>query len=216
MQQVARCFICNMPILQRFSSIFFFGLSGPLLLLFCHLILVIFPISLFASASGGESCTLLHDFEDEHDLERFLTWECHSWYQLDRNHSTHGAHSLRVELYPWEKRRYQGISLAPFTDDVRSWKGWHWLRIDFYNPASTPLSLTCRIDDRRSPPYSDRFNQTFSVPPGPSTLILDLLEMTTSGTGRPLEMGKIRSLLFFVTAPKSKLVFYMDNVRLCR
>ncbi len=161
---------------------------------------------------GQGACVVLHGFESEQEIEEQILWQCRNWFERDRRHATEGSFSLRVELYPPQK--YAGITLSTVLD---SWKGWRWLRVDLFNPSRQPIALTLRIDDRKDdPPYADRVNHSFVLRPGMNRFELDLASVRTSGTKRPLRLESVCHFLFFTAEPREPVIFFMDNVRLCK
>jgi hypothetical protein len=168
--------------------------------------------SLSLGPEGQGACVVLHDFESEQEIEEQIVWQCRNWFERDRRHATKGGFSLRVELYP--PQRYAGITLSTVLD---SWEGWRWLRADFFNPSGQPIPLTLRIDDRKDcPPYADRVNHSFVLRPGMNRFELDLASVRTSGTKRPLRLDSVCHFLFFTVEPSQPVIFFMDNVRLCK
>ena len=157
-------------------------------------------------------CLVLYDFETEQELEEHIHWQCRDWFQRDSRHAASGRFSLRVELYP--PQMYAGITLSPVLD---SWRGWRYLKADLFNPSNRPVRFTVRIDDRKDyPPYEDRVNYPFVMEPGWNHFVLDLEQVRTSGTKRPLRLDSVCRLLFFTSGLEEPLVFFMDNIRLCK
>jgi len=152
----------------------------------------------------------LFDFEKESELD-LLHWKCGTMMERDKHHATSGQYSLRLEMYGNEEYPGFGAGIK------ESWAGAGKFLVDVYNPASTEITLSYRIDDRKdNPPYADRANGRLVVMPGENTLSLDLDSMRTSGSGRQLDLDRICSLLFFVHRPEKKIIVYLDNMRLLR
>ncbi len=150
----------------------------------------------------------LFDFEKESELD-LLRWKCGVMMERDRNHATSGLYSLRLEMYGNDE--YPGFNARI----EESWVGAGKLLVDVYNPASSKLLLSYRIDDQKeSPSYAERANGRLVVLPGQNTLSLDLANMRTSGSRRLLDLDRICSLYFFVQRPEGKITLYLDNMRL--
>lgn len=150
----------------------------------------------------------LFDFEEEWELD-FLRWRCGTLLEQDDRHVTSGRRSLRVELYPNDE--YPGLTC--FFEEGRMAAG--RLLVDIHNPAAEPIGLSWRIDDRRdNPPYADRANGRFVARPGDNVFAVDLVGLTTSGTGRLLQPEAVSRLALFVRRPEKPLVFFVDNIRL--
>jgi hypothetical protein len=153
---------------------------------------------------------VLNDFESDADLDR-LHWRCHVLYSLSPEHATRGSRSLRMELYPSE---YPG--LTPFLG-VKDWRGFSAIGFDIFNPGEREVRLTLRIDDReKTPEYGDRYNEAIVLKPGPNRVVKVLADLKTSGSKRPLNLGRIYRFLMFVVRPQEKIVLYVDNIRLVK
>ena len=172
------------------------------------IVLSIFLCLLLGCCSEQPNERILFDFETDRELDRFH-WKCHTLLALSDDHVTHGRKSLKLELFPSE---YPG--LAPMIKDT-NWSKHETLRFDVYNPQSSVLPLTVRIDDRdESADFNERSNKTFSIKPGANTVSIPLKSLVTSGGGRPLNLKSIRRLVVFMGQPKETTVLYFDYFRL--
>ena len=161
--------------------------------------------------SQALNCSTIYDYENKGELSG-LYYQCHTWYELDSEHATSGAKSLRVEMYP--PGNFPGLRLK---DLKGPWENVHQIRLDIFNPLKRPLPVTVRIDDRdKSPPYADRINHTVLLRPGTNKVILDLDRLTTSGTGRHLVPKRIVAFMLFVDHPKAPVTIFVDNIRVCK
>jgi hypothetical protein len=125
---------------------------------------------------------ILFDFETDAELDR-MHWKCFTMFTLSGEHVTHGAKSLRMELYPssWP-------GLTPKLN-VRNWRGFEAIGFDAYNPESNDIALALRIDDRKDfPDYDDRYNQSFILKPGMNRLEIPFNNLVTSATKRKLDL----------------------------
>jgi hypothetical protein len=170
---------------------------------------IIVGLLLFASCGGGlPEERILFDFESDGELNRFH-WKCHTLFSLSQEHISHGKKSLRLDLYPSD---YPG--LTPMIEQ-RDWSRYKALFFDVYNPGEKALSLTVRIDDRADyPDYRDRFNRAFALQHGMNRVMIPFETLVTSGTGRRLDLTKIRRLFIFMVHPESRVVLYVDYIRL--
>ena len=167
----------------------------------CLLILV-------ACHRGIPAERVLFDFESDSELDRFH-WRCHTLFSLSDEHVTHGARSLRLELYPSD---YPG--LKPMLEE-NDWRGYKALCFDIYNPDEKELRISVRIDDREDyPNYDDRYNRTFILRPGMNRMRISLDTLVTSGTRRKLDLSKIYRVVIFVARPERRVVLYVDYLRL--
>lgn len=152
---------------------------------------------------------ILNDFEGEADLEQ-IAWHCRTTFSLSGQYRSHGQSGLLMTLYP---DLYPGLHLL-LTPPMRQWRGYRYLALDVINPGSTPLALHYRIDDYQNPEYEDRINGSFPLQPGENRLRLDLEQLKTSGSKRPLNLDRIWALMFFQVSPAQPLVLGVDYVRL--
>jgi hypothetical protein len=170
------------------------------------LLIVLCTPTICCTKSASEK--VFFDFESDSELDRFY-WRCHTLFGLAKEHATHGIMSLRLELHPSD---YPGLTPAlPDTD----WKGYKSFDFDVYNPQEEVIPLGVRIDDRKDyPDWSDRYNQTFSLSPGPNVIRIPLDSLVTSETNRRLNQRKIYALFIFMANPRGKTVLYFDYLRL--
>lgn len=163
---------------------------------------------LLGCSGGREGERVLLDFETDTELDG-LRWQCRVMCTLSDRYATHGAKSLRLELYP---ALYPGV--APLLTE-HDWRGFEQLCFDVYNPHERTVRLEVRIDDRRdNPAYEDRYNGGVLLEQGMNSLCIPLASLTTSGTGRRLRLNDIRKLILFTPQPAEPLVLYLDYLRL--
>lgn len=164
--------------------------------------------SFFGCHVGKPSEKILFDFESDRELDRFH-WKCHTLFSLAKENATHGKCSLKLELYP---SQYPG--LAPMIAD-NDWSNYKALKFDVYNPKSTPLEITVRIDDRvECSNYGDRYNKVFHINSGINHVIIPFSQLLTSGTNRLMNVKFIYKLLIFMAHPEDETILYVDYIRL--
>ena len=173
---------------------------------FSCLVLALLIIPCGCSSPHVERPLVLYDFEDGSQLDS-LSWKCGTLYRRVHEHAASGTYSLMVEMYP-------GVEWPGFGFGVKDgWNGYQRLSIHIFNPASVPLTLTCRIDDRRdNPPYADRVNRRITLEPGDNNVIFNLSELRTSGTGRRLNPGNICCFLLFMHRLDHVVTIYIDDI----
>ena len=120
--------------------------------------------------------------------------------------------ALKIQL---TRKLYSGISLRNMPAD---WRAYSALALYFYNPASTAITITLRIDDlkhsRNPEGYSDRFNQQHQIPSGNSHWIIPLDDIAQAPTLRQLDLSDIRLISLFSSRAESKQVLYLEQVEL--
>jgi hypothetical protein len=151
------------------------------------------------------------DFEQDRDLDE-LEWSCGALFRLSDAHATTGKRSLEMSLYPatdGDTEHYPGVAFTNFDPD---WFGRRALVFDAHNPEAAPLPLEVRIDDRESPDYEDRFNASYTLAPGGNRVSIPLAALRTSGTKRPLRLGRIRTVALFLANPEERHTLFLDRV----
>ena len=153
---------------------------------------------------------IIYDFESESVLDG-IHWKCHTLYSLSSLHAVHGKRSLKLEMFP---SPYPG--LAPFLK-YHDWKDYKSFCFEVYNPLSEKIKLVVRVDDKRQAlEYSDRYNKSFIIVPGPNSVRIPFNTLKTSKTDRPLELENIYRFLVFMSHPEKKHVLYLDYFRLLK
>jgi len=154
-----------------------------------------------------------YDFERPEDLDR-LKWKCGVQFTISDQYATQGKKSLALHLFSPGKddfNKYRGVIFQNFSPD---WSDDDFLIIDVYNPQDKPLPMTLRIDDRKSPPYDDRFNKELLFLPGENQLLIPLETLYTTEGNRQLNRKNIRHVSLFYSYPKENYLLYIDNCRL--
>jgi len=93
--------------------------------------------------------------------------------------------------------KYPGIVLSHFP---RDWRGLRALELLIFNPATTPIEMTVRIDDVHYNfrlDIDDRYNQSFRVLPGKNRIEIPLSDVVTAPRGRQFDLGHVQSLLVY-------------------
>ncbi len=154
---------------------------------------------------------LLSGFEISSEAAR---WGGGSRQILDHQIAYSGAASLRVEL---STQLYSGVGLKHFPAD---WSGYRLVRLHLYNPDSEPLKLHFRIHDQlhrlHDNVHSDRFNASFTLPPGWMKIEIPLAQVAVAPKTRSMEMRRIAGMLLFVGKLERPRSFHIDEVRLVR
>ncbi|MCP4670318.1 MAG: hypothetical protein GY857_03320 [Desulfobacula sp.] len=176
---------------------------------FKNILMVFLGISLlFSCSKPNQRELILHDFEEESSLDE-VHWKCHTLFSLSNLHAAHGKQSLKLELFP---SSYPGFAPALKFHD---WANYKSFSFKVYNPSSEKFKLVLRVDDKKQAlEYSDRYNQSFKIMPGPNTLKIPLSTLKTSKTDRPLNLENIYRFLVFMSHPDKKYVLYLDHFRL--
>lgn len=93
---------------------------------------------------------------------------------------------------------YSNVAL---TEVVRNWSSYKQLVMDWYNPESVSLALTCRIHDKwhrdSDNAIDDRFNALVTIEPGVNRIYFDLAQVQNLPNGRKMSMDAIVALMCF-------------------
>lgn len=165
--------------------------------------------SLIDEAISRHQFPLLSGFETPFEIER---WEGGDRLSVEPVSPISTDRLLKLTLTTDE---YSGTELKYFDGN---WANARQLKVNFYNPGTTPLPITCRIHDLQhsdgNEEYEDRFNRGLFLTPGWNPVEIDLDEVKHSPSDRVMDMSRIRSVIFFaVSLPESRIV-YLDDVRL--
>ncbi len=152
--------------------------------------------------------SILFDFESNAELDQ-LHWSCHTLFSLSNDHVTHGAKSLKMELFP---SAFPGLAVELPASD---WRGYREVCFDAYNSMDKSVQVEVRIDDRKDfPEYKDRYNKSFVLKRGSNRIVIPLATLVSSGTNRPLNLGRISRLFIFMNHPAQKIILYVDTISL--
>jgi hypothetical protein len=99
----------------------------------------------------------------------------------------------------------------PFKD----WNGFAVLMINLYSTAERPVILNLRLEDRtREQPPENRVDYALRVVPGANDFFIPLEALSTTPSGRKLNMSRIRRIGFHLGEPTEPLRIYFHRVRI--
>jgi predicted MPP superfamily phosphohydrolase len=151
---------------------------------------------------------VLFDFESEKELKQ-LNWECHKWFELSGENATSGKYALKVNL---PTGQYPGII---FQDIRNDWSGFHYLRMDVFNPAKERINFHIRIDDYKGGvEYANRFDTNFELKQGRNQISIPLDSIKTNLHHRPLNLRRIKRVIVFLMNNTKPRELYLDHIRL--
>ncbi len=120
-----------------------------------------------------------------------------------------GSRVGRLILFP---ATYSGFRID---DPYPDWSGHDTLLIDFFSDEDAIIHLVLRIDDRRhNQSYDDRFNYSFPVPPGISSILVPLDRIRTAPVKREMQMQDIAAIHIFAFEATDTVTLYIDDMRL--
>ena len=171
------------------------------------LLIVVYPC-IIISCYNNFSEYILCDFEAIEDLDR-LGWECHSLLSLSHEHATHGAASLKTEIFPTGSFR-----LMPWFDR-HDWSIYKSLCFDVYNPSGEDMHIYVRIEDRKIVhEYNDAYYDKVSLRPGLNHIDIPLKILHTKNSSRKISLEHIYRFYITMFPPAKKTVLYFDYLRL--
>jgi hypothetical protein len=99
----------------------------------------------------------------------------------------------------------------PFKD----WNGFSVLMINLYSTGERPVILNLRLEDRtREQPPENRVDYALRVVPGANDFFIPLEALSTTPSGRRLNMSRIRRIGFHLGEPMEPLRIYFHRVRI--
>jgi hypothetical protein len=114
----------------------------------------------------------------------------------------------------WSVKKGQGAAITvqyPYP----VWSGYRNFLIDIFSAQVTENKVFLRINDiRHNFKYSDRFNTTLLIQPGPNHFTIPLTEVETAPAGRVMDMTGIANIIIFVDSGTPELTLFLDNIRL--
>jgi len=153
---------------------------------------------------------ILFDFETESELDR-IQWSCHTLSELTDKKISHGARSLKVDMYP---SKYPGVTLQLYDHDWRSYKV---LQFYVFNPQSEDVRLSVRIDDKKDyPPDGDSYKNKYSLSPGVTMIRIPLEGLRANQSERMIDLKNIHRIILYTVNPAAKITLYYDFIRLTR
>ncbi|MDJ0806776.1 MAG: VanZ family protein [Gammaproteobacteria bacterium] len=187
------------------------GLRGLRVLLVIILLIMLKPlmISLLDESIAKVQFPVLADFSTPFEMNR---WEGDAARSRLRLTALNERNAMLVKL---TSRRYSGVHLKYFPGD---WRDYRMLILTLYNPQPKAMRVTCRIHDARHVEgvqrYSDRFNQTYTIQPGLSSIEIDLEVVALAPRARRMDLAKIKGLGIFASSPDTPGAVYIQEVRL--
>lgn len=168
-------------------------------------------IVLIDDYQAREQFPVLADFSAPFAASR---WQGDSRIQIISDDRLSATNILKVEL---NTHRYSGVILQHFPTD---WSTFSQLQIDYYNPASEALVLTCRIHDKQHEKgeqrYDDRFNRQIVLQPGWHSLQIKLEDVINAPAQRQMDIGDMMAIGLFATQLHHEQAFFIGNVQLIR
>lgn len=125
-----------------------------------------------------------------------------------RDGATDGRYAMRFRVT--EAAAYPGVFLV---DCPHDWNGLHRIHMDVSLPGCDARLAWLRVDDRRDPPYSGRFQKMMNLSPGMNRLTIERDELVTPA-GQALDLQHVVALGVFLEAGREGEELVLDNVRL--
>jgi hypothetical protein len=151
---------------------------------------------------------IFFDFETALELDR-IQWSCHTLSELTDRHVSHGARSLKVDMYP---SNYPGVTLDL---DVHDWRSYKVLQFNVFNPQSEDVMLSVRIDDKKEyPSDGDSYKKKYSLTPGLTMIQIPIEGLRTNQSERMIDIKNIHRIILYTVNPAMRTTLYYDFMRL--
>ena len=152
------------------------------------------------------SFPVLVDFDSPHHLSRVDA----------KRMSITGApdnENLTVLKLDFDTSTYSGFSLKYFVSD---WSEYSNVVLRFYLQQTTPLNITCRINDRQHDldgyAHNDRYNQRFVLSKGWNVIEISLNDVRDSPANRLLDLTQVANLGCFVVRQSLARTIWLDSI----
>lgn len=122
------------------------------------------------------------------------------------------AHGQRVGRLTFLPASYPGFHVKDVAPD---WRRYDRLCLEIYSESGTARDLEVAVRDREhSDAYTDQFNRTLRIQPGPNAVCIPLSEIRTGPKGRVMDMAHMEGLSLFTVRPDTAFTIYLDAIRL--
>jgi hypothetical protein len=176
------------------------------------LLSAILPVGLWAAAYAERESrfpTLL-DFDSTLAMKFARTQDA----RLELQNAPQGWSSAsgRIGKVTFLPGQYPGVAISEVFPD---WRNYRALKFDVYSELAGPVKLCLRVDDiYHDNSFEDRYNTVMAVNPGNNAFEISLEDIRRAPQTRRMNMGGVRSIVFFVNNRESQFSMYFDNFRL--
>lgn len=152
---------------------------------------------------------VLATFEHPWELERWHAKEATTMARTPARTGDGWSLEVRCSRSP----TYPGVSIEDFEGD---WRPYRWLEWSIRMASPEPMRLAVRIDDDQGARFGDRYTAYIPIVPSREVYRIDLRAVATHFREHPMNLAHVTELHFFLDAPDSPRVFWLDDVRLFR
>ena len=178
------------------------GLVGVLTLL--HLLPLIWALT--DEFRGYRQFPVLSDFSSRLELQR---WKGEAAIKRVESSEHDQDYLLKVNL---STAQYSGKGMQYLVGD---WSEYRFLNLHFKQPDAEILRLTVRIhDSRHNNAYNDRFNRSYELKQGRTTISIPLDEVRNAPFTREMDMTQIRDVSFFSVKLNRPRTVFLDSIYL--
>ena len=173
------------------------------LMLACGVMLVGWMVGSAVVADVKAEATVLFDFEDDADVNKWDTNNDKTDRSLSTEHATSGKGSMKVVLKAGE---FPGISTGHIS--LKDWSGYTTLKFDIFADSAFDLMMT--VKDPNSKNYDTRYNNDkIEINKGANTI-----SIAVGDIGDKIDLKKINLISIHAGTLDKEVTFYMDNMRL--
>ncbi|MFC1451717.1 hypothetical protein ACFLSJ_00045 [Verrucomicrobiota bacterium] len=164
-----------------------------------------------AAAQEGEPSALVADFETPFEINKW-PHDHPGEIAFTAEWSAEGRQSLRID---------PGLAAALDSLQLRDWRGYTVLRVHVNNPSDKTIPVAFELQDRNKS-FPDRHQNGFGVPPGETTVDIDIAGALWRGeenlpylgpTKTPIDIGSITRVLFANQGSGPLFVDWIEVVR---
>jgi hypothetical protein len=125
----------------------------------------------------------------------------------------------------WSRRAGRQVALVLFDgtpgggvtihEPFKDWSGFSVVLINVYSTAPRPVRMILRLEDRtRISPAEERVDYALRVVPGANDFFVPLEALSTTPSGRRLNLSSIRRFGFYLGEPAEPLRIYFHRIRI--
>ncbi len=116
------------------------------------------------------------------------------------------SNKTRYGIVSYPVAPYPGVGLGMISTD---WRGYSEVCADIYWPYLQASRIAVHIHDTRFPKQMIKFDESYELKPGQSTLCISLADVA-----KKVRLDDGKTLIYYRPAPAEAGEFYFDNVRL--
>lgn len=134
---------------------------------------------------------------------------------IDIPNSLDGQGKKNALQVTFSKNAQQKLEYYPL---MRNWQGYELFTMRIFNPASEPIEINLRLNDKfhdlGEQEHPDRFNTSIVLNTGWNTIEIPITTIKTAPQNRDMNMADMRRLILHKQVTDQSIEFVIDDVRL--